>query len=149
MLPRHARCVFYRRCCNGYSILLNFCSCRIDKIENPLCSACGHPIQDTSHLILHCPATDFLSRSLFGNFFYRYDLWYRLWRVAWLLGLHGFSHAPTPRKRSGSNNKSSCQSDKLLYFLLLFPADLICIQEFNLNSSSPFRIPRYSALQSD
>ena len=36
------------------------CSClfRIGRIENPSCSACGHSSQDTSHLILHCPATD-------------------------------------------------------------------------------------------
>ena len=31
----------------------------------------------------------------------------------------------------------------------LHPVDLICIQEFNLNSYSPFRIPEFSALRSD
>ena len=40
----------------------------IGRIENPSCSACRHPSQDTSHLILHCPATDFLRHSLFGDF---------------------------------------------------------------------------------
>ena len=40
------------------------------------------------------------------------------------------------------------RSVKLIYFLLLFPVDLICIQEPNLNSPS-FRIPGYSSLSSD
>ena len=40
---------------------------RIGRIENPSCSACGHSSQDTSHLVLHCPATDSLRRSLFGD----------------------------------------------------------------------------------
>ena len=35
------------------------------------------------------------------------------------------------------------------YTLFYHPIDLICIQEFNLNSSSPFRIPGFSALRSD
>ena len=59
---------------NGHSLLLSFYLSRIGRIENPSCSACGHPSQDTSHLILHCPATDSLHRSLFGNFLSLYDL---------------------------------------------------------------------------
>ena len=46
----------------GHSFLLSRPS-----IENLSCSASGHSSQDTSHLILHCPATDFLRRSLFGD----------------------------------------------------------------------------------
>ena len=46
----------------GHSFLLSRPS-----IENSFCSACGHSSQDTSHLILHCPATDYLRRSLFGD----------------------------------------------------------------------------------
>ena len=64
VLPRHARCVFSRLRCNGHSLLLGSYLSRIGKIENPSCSACGHSSQDTSHLILHCPATDSLRRSL-------------------------------------------------------------------------------------
>ena len=41
------------------------------------------------------------------------------------------------------------RSTELLHFLLSHPVDLICIQESNLNSSSSFRIPRFSALRSD
>ena len=58
VLPRHARCVFSRLGCNGHSLLLSSYLSRIARIENPTCSATGHPSKDTSHLILHCPATD-------------------------------------------------------------------------------------------
>ena len=37
----------------------------------------------------------------------------------------------------------------MLHFLSSHPADLICIQESNLNSSSSFRIPGFSTLRSD
>ena len=65
MLPRHACCVLSRLRCNGHSLLLGSYLCRIGRIENPSCSACGQLSQDTSHLILHCPATDSLRRLLF------------------------------------------------------------------------------------
>ena len=41
------------------------------------------------------------------------------------------------------------RSTKLLHFLSSHPVDLICIQESNLNSSSSFHIPGFSALRSD
>ena len=69
--------VLSRLCCNGHSLLLNSYLIRIGRIENPSCSACRHPSQDTSHLILHCPATDSLRRSLFGDSLSFYDLWSR------------------------------------------------------------------------
>ena len=69
MLPRHTRCVLSCLRCNGNSLLLCSYLSRIDRIENPSCSACGHSSQDTSHLIPHCPATDSLRRSLFGDSF--------------------------------------------------------------------------------
>ena len=47
------------------------------KIENFSCSVCGHPTQDTFHLILQCSATDSLHRSLFGDSLSLYDLWSR------------------------------------------------------------------------
>ena len=50
-----------RLCCNGHSLLLISYLSRIGRIENSFCSACGHSSQDTSHLILHCPATDSLA----------------------------------------------------------------------------------------
>ena len=61
VLPRHARCVFSRLRCNRHSLLLSSYLSKIDRIENPSCSACGHSSQETSHLILHRPATDSLA----------------------------------------------------------------------------------------
>ena len=89
VLPCHARCVLSRLRCNGHSLLLGSYLSRIGRIKNPSCSACGHSSQDTSHLILHCPATDSLCRSLFGNSLSLYDFLSRPWGVARLLGLHG------------------------------------------------------------
>ena len=67
VLPRHARCVLSCLRCNGHSLLFSSYLARIGRIETPSCSACGHSSQDISHLILHCPATDSLRRSLFGD----------------------------------------------------------------------------------
>ena len=91
VLPRHARCVLSRLRCNGHSLLLGSYLSRIGRIENPSCSACGHSSQDISHLILNCPATDSLRRSLFGDSLFLYDLWSKPWKVARILGLHGLS----------------------------------------------------------
>ena len=41
------------------------------------------------------------------------------------------------------------RSTELLHFLSSHPVDLICIQECNVNSSSSFHIPGFSALRSD
>ena len=101
VLPRHVRCVLSRLRCNGHSLLLGSYLSRIGRIENPSCSACGHPSQDISHLILHCPATDSLRRSLFGDSLSLYDLWSRPWGVARLLGLHGLLPCPHPSEGVG------------------------------------------------
>ena len=60
--------------CNRHSLLLSSYLFRIGRIENPSCSACGHSSQDTSHLILHCPATDSLHCLLFCHFLSLYGL---------------------------------------------------------------------------
>ena len=101
VLPRHARCVLSRLRCNGHSLLLGFYLSRIGRIENPSCSVCGHPSQDIYHLILHCPATDSIRRSLFGDSLSMYDLWSRPWGVARLLGLHGLPPCPHPSEGVG------------------------------------------------
>ena len=98
VLPRHARCVLSRLRCNGHSLLLDS---YLSRIENLSCSACGHSFQDTSHLILHCPATDSLSCSLFGDSLSLYNLWSRPWGVARLLGLHGLPPCPHPSEGVG------------------------------------------------
>ena len=87
VLPRHARCVLSRLRCNGHSLVLGSYLSRIGRIENSSCSACGHSSQDISHLIVHCPATESLRRSLFGDSLSLYGLWSRPWGVARLLGL--------------------------------------------------------------
>ena len=101
VLPRHARCVLSHLCCNGHCPLLRSYLSRIGRIENPSSSACGHSPQDTSHLILHCPATDSLCCSLFGDSLSLYDLWSRPWKVAQLLGLHGLPPCRHPSERVG------------------------------------------------
>ena len=101
VLPRHARCVLSRLRCNGHSLLLDSYLFRIGRIENPSCSACRHSSQDTSHLILHCPATESLRRSLFGDSLSLYDLWSRPWEMARFLGLHGLPPCPHPSEGVG------------------------------------------------
>ena len=101
VLPHDDRCVLSHLRCNGHSLLLGSYLSRIGRIENPSCSACGHSSQHVSHLILHCPATDSLRRSLFGDSLSLYDLWSRLWGVARLLGLHGLPPCPHPSEGVG------------------------------------------------
>ena len=101
VFPRHARCVLSRLRCNGHSLILGSYLSRIGRIENPSCSVCGHSSQDISHLFLHCPATDSLCCSLFGDSLSLYDLWSRPWGVSRLLGLHGHPPCPHPSEEVG------------------------------------------------
>ena len=101
VLPRHGRCVLSRLRCNGRSLLLGSYLFRIGRIANPSCSACGHLSKDISHLILHCPATDFALLVLWRLFVSLYDLWSRPWRVARLLWLHGLPPCPHPSEGLG------------------------------------------------
>ena len=101
VLPRHARCVFSCLHCNGHSLLSSSYLSRIGRIENPSCSACRHPSQNTSDLILHCPAMDSWRRSLFGDSLFLYNFWSKPWEVARLLGLHGFPPCPHPSEEVG------------------------------------------------
>ena len=98
----HAHCVLSRLCCNEHSLLFSSYLSMIGRIHNSSCSTCRHSSQDTSHLILHCPATDSLHRSLFGDSLSFYDLWSRPWEVARLLGLHGLRPCPYPSEGSGN-----------------------------------------------
>ena len=107
MLPCHARCALSCLRCNGHSLLLSSYLSMIGRIENPSCRTCGHPSQDTSHLILHCPATDSLRHSLFGNSPSLYDLWSRPWDAARFLGLHGLLPCSIPWKGLVNNNNNN------------------------------------------
>ena len=75
VLLYHARCFLFRLRCNEHCQLLSSYFSRIGRIENPSCSPSGRSSQDTSHLILHCTATESLRGSLFGNSLSLYDLW--------------------------------------------------------------------------
>ena len=101
VLPRHTRCVLSRLRCNGHSLLLSSYFSRIGRIESPSCSACGHLSEDTSHFILHCPATHSLRRSLFGYSLSLHDLWSRTWRVGRLVGFYGLPSCPHPSEGVG------------------------------------------------
>ena len=74
---RYAFCTYSRLRFNRRSLLLSFFLSKIGRIDNPSCSACGHPSQDISHFHLHCPAKDSLRRLLFGDSLSLYDLWSR------------------------------------------------------------------------
>ena len=101
VLPCHAHRVLSHLRCNRHSFLLGSSLSRIGRIEDPSCSACEHSPQNTSHLILHCPATDSLRHSLFGSSLSLYDLWSRPWGVARLLGLYGLPPCPHPSEGVG------------------------------------------------
>ena len=88
VLPHHACCVLCRQCCKEHSLLVRPYLSRISRIKNPSFRACRHSFEDTSALILHCPATDSLRHSLFGDSLSLYDLWSRPWGVARLLGFY-------------------------------------------------------------
>jgi len=64
------------------------------------CSACGHPLQDPSHLLIDCPAFEPLRRAIFGTTSI-FDLWSRPWGVARMLGLRGVPPHPHPSEGVG------------------------------------------------
>ena len=101
VLSHHARCTLFCLRCNGHSLLLSSYLSRIGRIENPSCSVRGNSSENTSHLILHCPATASLHRLLFGDSPSLYDLWSRPWGVARLLGLYGLLPCPHPTEGVG------------------------------------------------
>ena len=67
VLCHHTCCVLSCLCCNEHSFLLSSYLSRIGRIRNPSRNTCRHSSQDSSHLILHCLAMDFLHRSLIGD----------------------------------------------------------------------------------
>ena len=105
MLPRHARCFLSRLRCNRHSFLLGCYFSRTGRIENLSCSACGHSSQDTTYLILHCPATDSLRRSLFGDSHLSTTFGPNPGELRGFWGSMVFRHAPIPRKGSGNQQQ--------------------------------------------
>ena len=99
LLSRSIRSELSRLRCHGHNLLLSSYLHRISRKENSDCSACGHPLQDLNHLLLDCPASEPLRKSIFGSSLSILDLWSRSWGVARLLGL--------PRKGSGSTTTTT------------------------------------------
>ena len=122
MLPRHTCCALSHLCCNGHSLLLSSHLFRFGRIENLSCIACGHPSQDTSNLILHCPVTDSAPLAL--------------WRLYATSGprpeeLPGFwdsmvfRHAPIPQKDPGNCNNNRLSSF-ITWFIFLYNRSKSC-----------------------
>jgi len=65
--------------------------------ENSSCSACRHSLQDMTHLLLDCPASEPLWCAIFGTTSI-FDLWSKPWDMASV----EFLHAPISRKGLGS-----------------------------------------------
>ena len=104
MLPCHARCVLSCLRCNGHSLLCSSYLFKIGRIENPSCNACGHSSQDTSHLIPHCPATDFAPLALWRLSVSLKSLIQALGSCPSSGGLHGVPPSPhSSYKGSGTN----------------------------------------------
>ena len=94
LLSRSIRSELSRLRCHGHSLLLSSYLHRISRKKNSDCSACGHPLQDLNHLLLHCPASEPLRKSIFGSSLSILDLWSIPWGVAQLLGLRGVPPRP-------------------------------------------------------
>ena len=101
LLSRPIRCELSRLRCHGRSLLLSSYLHRISRKENSACSACGHPLQDLNHLLLDCPASDSLRKSIFGSSLSILDLWSRPWGGTRLLGLRGVPPHPHPSEGVG------------------------------------------------
>ena len=87
-------CEFSRLRCHGHSFLLSSYLHRISRKKNSACSACGHPLEDLIHLLLDCPASEPLRKSIFSSSLSILDLWSRPWGVVRLLGLRGVPPRP-------------------------------------------------------
>ena len=101
LLSRSICCELSRLRCHGHSLLLSSYLHRISRKENFACSVCEHPLQDLNHLLLDCPASVPLHKSIFGSSLSILDLLSRPWGVAWLLGLHGVPPCPHPLEGVG------------------------------------------------
>ena len=117
LLSRSIRSELSRLRCHGHSLLLSSYLHRISRKENSDCSACGHPLQDLNHLLLDCPASEPLRKSVFGSSLSILDLWSRPWGVARLLGLRGVP--PRPRKGSGSTTTTTTKANAFDSILLV------------------------------
>ena len=124
----------------------------------PLLVALWFPLGLLWFVYLHCTIWPplllmfhFCSTLVFISFIQLLPIWYPLPLPPHhhsLLSFYAHASSPPDSLRILQWNAGGLQasSTELLYFLSYHPVDLFCIQESNLNSSSPFRI---SALRSD
>ena len=101
LLSRSVRCELSRLRCHGHNLLLSSYFHRISRKENSACSACGHPLQALNHLLLDCPASEPLRKSIFGFSLSILALWSRPWSVARLLSLRGVPPRSHPSEGVG------------------------------------------------
>ena len=109
VFPRHARCVLSRLRCNGHSPQLSSYLFRIGRIENPSCSTCAQPSQNTS-FILFCTVqlrTFCVAHSLATLCLFTTSGVPGSEELPGFWGSMVFRHAPIPRKGSGNNNNNN------------------------------------------
>ena len=113
-LSRCICCELSRLRCHGHSLLLSSYLHRIRGMENSACSACGHPLQDLNHLLLDCPASQPLCKSIFGSsLFSIYGPDLGVWPDCWVsappsLGRGRVVPPPTPRTGKGEGAMTQC-----------------------------------------
>ena len=129
MLPHHARCVLSRLRFNGHSLLLGSFLSRIGRIENPSCSACGHPSQNTSHLILRYPATTLCAAHSLATLCLSTTSGPDLEELPGFCGSMVFRHTPIPRK--GSDNQQQQGKNNVKQYCSL----PVCASETSLGLS--------------
>ena len=109
LLSRPIRFELSRLRCHGHSLLSSYLY-RISRKENSACSACGHPLQNLNHLLLDCPASEPLRKSIFGSSLSILDL--GVWPDCWVSA--EFLRAPIPRNGSGSTTTTERHFERIL-----------------------------------
>jgi len=82
--------------------------CRIKRKEISSCSACGHPLQDLTHLLLDCLASEPFRRAIFNTTSSVLISVPDLGGVPRLLGLRGIFPRPHPSEGVGSTTTTLC-----------------------------------------
>jgi len=97
VLPHFIRCKLSRLHCHGHSLFLSSYLSGV-KRKNSSCSTCGYPLQDATHLLLDCSASEPLGRAIFGttSSIFIFEIWSRSWGFARLVGLLGISPCLRP-----------------------------------------------------
>ena len=123
MLPRHARCVLSRLRCNGHSLLLGLIF--LGLAESRILPAVPADTRPRTPLISFCTVQRrTLRRSIFGDSLSLYDLWFRSWEVARLLGRSWSPAMPPSLGRGRVTKTTTWLSVAVLGFQQLFTRDV-------------------------